>query len=55
MQVILDCGVLPYLLKQLSHEKSTEETLKATCLTIKNMTAGTKEQIAAVVQEGESL
>ena len=47
-QVIINCGALPCLLNllQTSHKKSIK---KEACWTISNITAGTKDQIQAVI------
>ncbi len=51
LQVIINCGALPCLLQLLStnHKKSIK---KEACWTISNITAGTKEQIQAVIDAG---
>lgn len=52
VQVIINCGVLPCLVNLLSHNHK-KSIKKEACWTISNITAGTKEQISAVISESE--
>lgn len=49
-QVVLNCNVIPGLLRLLDHLK--ESVKKETCWTISNITAGSVEQIQAVLDGG---